>query len=223
MSQGNNSSRVRRAPLVWVASGIAALVLTLGVNGTLSSWTEAILNNTTNSASTGQAVILREALGTTTCLSSDTASNSSTCSTINKYGGTAAPLTPGTDQTVTVTFTNVGAANASSFSLAPGACSQTPAAGSGTPAAADLCTSGDLTVAVSCSPGTTYAAANAWTDLAYAAAAPPTATKSHAASGGDLNAGSSFTCQFTVALASGAGVATQGITVSQPLSWTLSE
>lgn len=206
-----------------VACGVAVAVLALGTSGTLSSWTSAIIGNDTNTAATATAVVLKEASGSTTCISSSTAANSSTCSTINKYGGTGTPMLPGGSQSVDVTFSNTGGANASSFVLAPGACTQTPTAGTGTPTAANLCTNGDLTVAVSCSPGATYASASAWTDLIYAAAAPPTATKTHTASAGDLNVSSSWTCRFTVALSSSAAVADQGIMVSQPLTWTLNK
>ncbi|MBO9524066.1 MAG: hypothetical protein J7518_21220 [Nocardioidaceae bacterium] len=212
----------RRQGLLWASGAIAALVLVLGVNGTFSSWTTAVVGNSQNTVATTQAVILRETSGAVTCTSSDApTTNVSTCATINKYGGTATPLTPGTSQSVDVTFTNLGSANASTFQLAPGACSQTPTAGSGTPAAANVCTSGDLTVAISCLPGSTYAAASAWTDLVYAAAAPPTATKTHTATGGDLNAGASWTCRVTTALPAAASVLAQGVTVSQPLTWTL--
>jgi hypothetical protein len=225
MSRGTRKldHKPRFAPLVWGASAIAALVLTLGVNGTLSSWSQAVITNSTNSAATAQAVILQEAQGATTCLSSASTTNSSTCATINKYGGVAVPLTPGTNQTATVTFTNVGSANASSFVLAPGTCSQSPTAGTGTVPATNLCTSADLTVAVSCSPGSTYSAGSAWTDLVYAAAVPPTATKTHTASAGDLNVSATWTCQFTVALAAAAPVSAQGIVVSQALAWTLNK
>lgn len=198
------------------------MILLLSVNGTFSSWTTAVIGNTQNTVATSQAVILRETSGAVTCASSDApTTNVSTCSTINKYGGTATPLLPGGSQSVDVTFTDLGSANASSFKLAPGACSQVPAAGTGTPAAADLCTSGDLTVSVSCSPGATYVGASAWTDLAYPAAAPPTATKTHTATGGDLNVSASWTCRVVTALSASASVLAQGVTVSQPLTWTL--
>jgi hypothetical protein len=212
------------APLL-ICGALAVAVLALGASGTLSSWTQAIITNDSNNVATATAVVLQEASGSATCVSSSVAANSSTCSTINKYGGTATPLQPGGSQSTTVTFTNVGGANASSFSLAQGAagCSQSPAAGSGTPVAANLCANGDLTVAVSCSPGSTYQSASAWSDLSYAAAAPLTTTKSHAVSSGDLNKGASWTCQFTVALSSNAAVADQGITLSQPLVWTLTK
>lgn len=214
----------RRTGLLWGGGAVAAAVLVLGTSGTLSSWTAAVIENDTNTVATAEAVILSETDGVATCASSDApASNSFTCTTINKYGGTSSPLAPGDDQVVDVTFTNTGAADAASFELAPGACSQTPTAGSGTPATADLCATGELTVAVGCSPGATYVPGSAWSDLTYAAAAPPTATDTHAATAGDLDADATWTCRFTVALASGASVLAQGVTVSQPLTWTLAQ
>lgn len=219
-----------RATALWASGAAAALMLVLGVDGTLSSWTSAVIANSTNTAATATAVILQEtgpaSQGSPVCYSSDgaqTTVNSSTCTTVNTYGGTAAPLTPGGSLTVDVVFKNVGGANASSFQLAPGTCTQTPVAGTGTPTAANVCTNGDLTVAVSCSPGTTYSSASAWPDLAYAAGAPSTTTKAHAASGGDLNAGATWTCRATVALLAAAAVTDQGVTVSQPLTWTLAQ
>jgi hypothetical protein len=225
MARGSRTTQRRRvhgAPLVWGASALAAVALTLASTGTLSSWTQAIINNDTNTVATAQAVILKEANGATTCFSSSSATNSSTCSTINKYGGTASPLLPGAPaQVTTVTFTNIGARNGTSFVLAPGTCTQNPVAGAGPPAVNNVCTNGDLTVDIKCSPGATFVSGSAWSDLNYAAAAPPTATKTHTATAGDLNASASWTCQISVALIASAAVADQGITVSQPLVWTL--
>ncbi len=211
-----------RATVLLLCSGlVAALVLSLGVSGTLSSWTSAAIGNDTNTVATASAVILREVgPGPTTCLSSSGAANSYTCSTINKYGGTGSPLAPGGSQVTDVVFSNVGSAAASTFVLTPGSCSQTPTAGSGTPPAANVCTSGDLTVAISCSNGATYSGGSAWADLVYPAGAPGSipATLTRTAT---LAAGSSFTCRFTVALSASASVLAQGITASQPLTWTL--
>lgn len=205
---------------VWGSSAFAAVVLTLGVSGTLSSWTSAVISNDTNTVATASAVILREVGPSATCLSSSGAANSYTCSTVNKYGGTSSPLAPGGSQVTDVVFSNVGSAAASTFVLTTGACSQTPTAGSGTPPAANVCTSGDLTVAISCSDGSSYSAGSAWVDLVHAASAPGSipGTLTHTAT---LAAGSSFTCRFTVALSASASVLAQGITASQALTWTL--
>ncbi len=213
---------LRPGALLWAGGTVAAGIMVLGVNGSLASWAQAIITNDTNTVATGQAVILREVSGST-CFSSASATNSSTCSTINEYGGTGVPIMPNDSRNIDVVFTNAGGANASTFALTPGSCSQSPTAGSGSPAAANLCTSGDLRVAVSCSPGGTYNAGSAWSDLTYAAAAPSTTPKTHTASSGDLNAGASWTCRFTVSMISTATPTAQGITVSQPLTWTLTQ
>jgi hypothetical protein len=168
-------------------------------------------------------VILKEVgPSAATCLSSSGVGNSYTCSTVNKYGGTASPLGPGGSQVTDVVFSNVGASAASSFVLTTAGCSQTPTAGSGSPAAANVCSNGDLTVAISCSNGATYSAGSAWTDLVQTATAPASipATLTHTAT---LAAGASFTCRFTVALGAAANVLDQGITASQALTWTLNQ
>jgi hypothetical protein len=220
--------RRRFLPLVWAASAFAAVVLVLGVNGTLSAWTSAIVTNDTNTVATANALILKEvgpdgtaAHTSQTCYSSTGSGNTYTCSTINKYGGTTTPLTPGASQTSDVTFTNVGGAEGASFKLQAGACTQTPNANAGaTPPINNLCTAtGELTVAVSCSDGATYTAGSAWTDLKYTAGpAAGINTLTHTAS---LAPNASWTCRFTTALNANASVTDQGITVSQPLTWTL--
>ena len=212
-----------RTSLLWVGGAIAAAVLVLAVNGTLSAWTSAVLTNDTNTVATVSAVILKEVgPSAATCLSSSGLNNSFTCSTVNKYGGTTTPLSPGGNQTVDVVFTNAGASPASSFVLTTGACSQSPIAGSGTPPVANVCTNADLTVAISCSNGATYAAGSAWTDLVQTAAAPSSipATLTHTAT---MAAAAQFTCRFTVVLGGSASVLDQGVTVSQPLTWTLNK
>src|SRR4051812_38564154 len=87
--EGGKDKRRSRTPLVWIGGAFAAGILILGVSGTLSSWTDAIINNTHNTVSSESAVGLLET-GTDQTASCDTAStmtNSMTCSTVNKYGG----------------------------------------------------------------------------------------------------------------------------------------
>lgn len=203
----------------------AAILLSLSVNGTLSDWSTAIIGNSANSTATASAVILQEvgpdgtaAHTQQTCRSSDSPTNASTCATINKYGGTSTPLAPGSSQTTDVTFTNLGAASAASFVLTPGTCSSTPA--TGTPTPSNLCTT-DLTVAISCSSGSSYSAASAWTDLVRSAGTiNGMGTLTHTPG---LASGATATCRFTVALPAGASVLDQGVTVTQPLTWTLNK
>jgi len=206
---------------MWTSGAAAAAILVLGTSGTLSNWTAAVITDNTNSAKTTTAVILTETDGTATCASSDApTTNSSTCTTINKYGGTTALLTPGGTPNVTdVTFSNTGGKNGVEFKVVPGTCSQSPVAAA---LVTNLCTTAaNLTVAVSCSPGATYSLVGAWSDLTYAAGLAPTGTLTHAAAAGDLNAGASWTCRFTVALNAAASVLGQNVTVTQPMTWTL--
>lgn len=204
----------RIAPLVWAGSLIATLLLTLGVNGTLSSWTSAVINNNTNTAATATAVILQETSGAVTCNSSDgtqTPVNSSTCTTINKYGGTTSPMIPGGSQVTVVTFKNVGGLNASKFTLASGTCSSTPTTGTLTPD--NLCaTATDFTIKIECPTGTTI----------YVPGTPNAITNPLTISSG-LAAGASVSCTITAAVPPGASVLAQGVTVTQPLTWTLTQ
>ena len=81
-----------------------------------------------------------------------------------------------------------------------------------------------LTVAVACNTGVTAGTGTAWAaPFPVSATAPGSlaASYSHTAVAGDLNAAASWTCRFTVALAATAPVAAQGITVTQPITWTL--
>lgn len=216
--------RRRVVPLVWTASAVAAVALALGVSGTLSAWTSAVVANDTNTVATAAAVILEEASGASTpCFSSSGTANSSTCTTINTYGGTTAPLSPGQSQQVDVTFSNVGSAGASSFKVVPGTCSQLPAANAvATPPINALCTAtNELTVAVSCSPGTSYASGTAWSDLVSTPVPGSTLpTLTHTPG---MAAGASATCRFSLALNANASVTDQGVVVSQPLTWTLTQ
>src|SRR5438105_1558051 len=103
---------------------------------------------------------------------------------------------------------------APSSSSPPGACTQSPLAGSGSPAVANVCASTDLSVTMSCENGTTYNVADAhWATFAYSGSAGAFASTFTQA--GVLAAGSSATCRFTVALSAAASVLDSGVTVGQ--------
>src|SRR5205085_3296114 len=136
---------------------IAAVVLVLGVSGTLSSWTSALITNDDNSAgATASYLALVETDGTHTCDTTTAPNNTvASCSSINKYGGNST-MSPGDSEVVDVTFTNPGTAAGNTFSYAPGSCSPTNGTGG-----VDLCADGDLTVTVACSTGVSYNAGTA--------------------------------------------------------------
>jgi hypothetical protein len=228
LSTENNTDRSegrRRSGLLWAGGVVAAVVLVLAVNGTLSSWTAAILTNDSNTADSAASVVLKEAGpdsagNPTTCTTSGQASNTYTCSTINKYGNGGVKATgltalkPGDSVSTQVTLTNTGSTDASVFTLTPGLCSSVYNSGSqngNTPAGADdLCT--QLEVAVTCTGSTLTVAATPLTT--FNSSGPYTLTTG-------LASGASATCTFTVSLPGGTPANYSGQTVTQALAWEI--
>jgi len=212
------TKKSRRAAALWGSGAIAAVVLVLGVSGTLSSWTSALITNDNNSAgATAQYLALIETDNTNTCDTTTSPNNTiSACSTINKYGGNST-MSPGDTEVVSVTFTNPGTADGNTFSYAPGSC--TPSNGTG---GIDLCTDGDLTVTVACSTGTSYSALADIAALGQSAAPGSLVTKSwtSAPALGSASA-TAVTCRFTTTLDSSAPPVDAGSQVAQPITWTL--
>lgn len=203
----------RGIAMMWVAGAAAATVVSLGVTGTLSSWTSAVVTNSTNTVATANAVILKETgPGATpvTCQSSDGGvANTYTCDTINKYGGTGTPLLPGSSQSVTVTMSNVGTA-AGSLTLKAAGCTPT---GGITTGSTDAC--GIVQVKAECPAGTVkYPASGTATLTNFAAAAATTVSTS-------LAKDASISCTFTVTLPATASPTYAGQTLTQALTWTL--
>jgi hypothetical protein len=209
----------RRTAAIWGSGAVAATVLVLGVSGTLSSWTSALITNDDNSAgATASYVALVETDGTNTCDTTTQPNNTdSSCSTINKYGGNST-MSPGDTEVVDVTFTNPGTGAGNTFSYAPGACAPTNGAGG-----VDLCTDGDLTVAVSCSTGAAYNAGALVAALGQSAVAPGSLAAKSWTSAPALAAASAsaITCRFTTTLDAASPPADAGSQVSQPVTWTL--
>lgn len=215
----------RRRPTALLAAGAAgSLALALSMTGTLSAFTASI-QNSTNTAATGYLAMketLLDSSGTatsTTCSSNDgtaasVASNSATCSTINKYGGTGGVgLTPGgAAQTTNIRITNTGNVPATAFTLTPGTCTATATGGSvnsGTATSATVCSKVMVTI--------TSGSTTLYTGNAGAMTNTDLLSKLGTSS---LAAGASIPITFSVKLDSSADNTTQGFTVSQPLTWT---
>jgi hypothetical protein len=202
--------RQRFAPLIWISGALAAVLLILGVSGTLSDWTKAIITNDTNTVKAADSLILQESgPNSAVCTSTDGggAGNSFTCSTIDKYGGTATPLAPGADQSVTVTLKNTGTTSGG-LALSPGSC----ASSGGSPTASQsICDVATVTVACTSPSGLDTTSA----PVALSSFADHTVVAS-------LAAGASTDCTFDVALPASASPQIAGQTASQPLVWTLS-
>ncbi|GAA4917772.1 hypothetical protein EV188_101656 [Actinomycetospora succinea] len=219
MPRDNGSPQQRRFVRLIVAAGlVGALFMSLAMTNTFSAFV-ATITNTNDTAATG-SLILQEtgATGTTACNSTDgggVSTNTATCATFNKYGGNTAMLpsnAAGTTNNVTtlVNFKNTGTAAATAFTMGFGPCTQSAAAGAGT--ATDFCsklhvkvTSGATVVQAD-----TVASTLAGTTVNLPAALIPAA-----------NSGSTIPLTFTTYVDVSAGNTYQGLTASQPITWTL--
>ena len=193
--------------LVWLSSAVAALVLSLAVSGTLSSWTQAVVTHNGNTISTGSGNVALRVAETSgpTCNSTDGADNTTTCS-INLFsnlGSTVTNLQPGGVATTTATVTNQGDVAGATLNVAPGSCSGSTA----------LCN--NMLVTMACTGAATKTVTLA------------TLTAFGTADGnltGTLNAAgvNSTVCVFTMTLPLTAPLSTRNQTVSQDVVWTLS-
>ncbi|MGN6781352.1 MAG: hypothetical protein ACTHJH_07615 [Marmoricola sp.] len=208
MTEDEQGSRRRRTPALAVSGAAAAAVLVLGVTGTLSSWTTAIITNDTNTTKAVTAVALTESDGSaTTCAdTSTTADNTATCSSINKYGGTSTPLNPDgvNSHTTTVTLTNVGT-ESGGLTVSGGTCTNN---GGAVGATLKLCNV--LTVTIACPSGT-----QKYTGTLADFAAPGEQAIATLAPGGTA------VCDVTVTLPKDAPSGVSAMDVSQPITWTL--
>jgi hypothetical protein len=184
------------------------LVLCLAVNGTLSSWTQAIVTHNSNTVSTGTGTVALSVDltvgGGSPCVSSAGADNTTTCA-IDLFGngGTAvANLKPGGTATTSVTLTNTGDTAGSTLSFAPGACTGSAA----------LCS--NLLVSMTCT-GAATAVVPAGTMDSFASA-DGNLTGTLSALGVD-----SSVCVFSISLPLTAPPSTSNQTISQDLVWTL--
>ena len=194
--------------VLWVVSAVSALVLCLAVNGTLSSWTQAIVTHDSNTVSTGNGnVALSVDLtvgGGSPCVSSAGADNTTTCA-IDLFGngGTAVTnLQPGGTATTSVTLTNTGDTAGSTLAFAPGACTGSAA----------LCS--NLLVSMTCTGAATKTV-------------PATTMSSFATADSNLTGTlqalgvNSTVCVFAITLPLTAPLSTRNTTLSQDVVWTL--
>lgn len=209
-------SRVSRRAALTVGAGlVASAALTLSMNSTLAAFT-AQITNSVNTTATGNLVMQEvNSGGTVTCNSTDAGTtantintNASICSGINKYGGSTT-LVPGATSTTVVTIKNTGTVPATTFTLAPGACTQSNN-GTVNGSATDLCTQLSLTVSQTVgATAPTTVATGTLTGVAgksYALTTP-------------VAPGQLVTYSFAVTLPAATGNTYQGLAASQPLVW----
>jgi hypothetical protein len=129
-AQPHPESGESRLGVLWICSALSALVQCLAINGTLSSWTQAIVTHT-NTVGTGTGTIALKVAATngSTCTSSDAEANSVDCA-IDLFGDNGTAITnlkPLDTATTIVTLSNVGDSAATNLNMAPGPCSDADA------------------------------------------------------------------------------------------------
>ena len=206
----------RRVGLLWLGGAVSAAVLVLAVNGTLSSWTTAIIDNDQNDVAVSGAVTLVETgPGAVTCDTGTSGTNQVTCSTINKYGGTGTPLDPdsvagGNTQSVTVNLHNTGTVSGD-LVLSSDACVSTAAGGAtgADPSGHPVCS--QVTVAVVCTAPATL----------DTSASPVALSAFTGGTVGTLAADANTDCTFTLTLPAGTSSSYASQVATQALHWTL--
>ena len=209
------AKRLRFAPLAIATGVLGAVLLSVSMSGTLSGFVASITNST-NTTATGSLVMQEQnSTATVTCLSTDAGSNSntintnaSTCSSINKYGGSTTMI-PGQTVTTSIGITNKGTVAANTFTLTPGTCSY---GNNGTVngSATDICSQMTVVIKNTTTAATLYSGTLAGLTSGGAITLPAQA------------AGALTNFSFAVTLPTTAGNTYQGLSVSQPLVWSFS-
>ena len=212
MTKHSAAKTSRRLTLPAIAGGVVGSVaIAASMGASLSGLTASITNSTNTSSSSTLAV--QETSGLAQCNSYD---STTTCDTINKYGGTT--LAPGASKTTTVSFKNAGQTAIGTSTLVPTACSASSAGvtGSTTPttpnsSAGNLCSV--LQVAV-------YKGADSSTTALYSGSLSGFTTTQNL---GALAVNATQAYTFVVTLPGTATTAVQGQSVNQPLTWNFNQ
>jgi hypothetical protein len=203
------AKRIRFAPIAIATGVLAAVLLSATMTGTLSGFA-AQITNSTNTAATGALTMQEQNAGATvTCSSTDggtVSTNTATCSTINKFGGSTTMI-PGQTVTTAVTIKNTGTVTANTFTLTPGATCAQSNSGTANGTATDLCAKLSVVITNTTSNAVVYSGTLAALAGSSAYTLPTVA------------AGGSTGFSFAVTLASSAGNTYQGLQASLPLVW----
>ena len=210
----SRAKRIRLAPMALAAGVLGAVLLSASMSGTLSGFTASIYNST-NTAASG-TLIMQETTTTgtpVTCTSTDGGSistNTATCGTINKFGGSTT-MVPGQTVTTGITIRNAGTSPASTFTLTPGPTCTQGTNGGTNGSATDFCAK--LNVVITSGATTVFSGTAA--TLAGAATSAFTMPPAPAA-------GVSVPFSIAVTLNSTADNRYQGLSGAVPLTWTFS-
>ncbi|RAX44185.1 hypothetical protein DQ354_16555 [Arthrobacter sp. AQ5-06] len=201
------------APIVLLAGLVGTVLLSLSLTGTLSGFVASITNSS-NTAASGSLVMQEQSTGgvPATCLSTDGGSvstNSATCSTINKFGGSTVMVPGGPAVTTAITIKNAGSVAARTFTLTPGTSCTQSLNGAQNGTATDLCAKLNVVI--------TSGATTVFTGTAASLAGAPAAAITMPAAPA---AGVSVPFTIAVTLDTSAGNTYQGLAASLPLTWT---
>ena len=181
-----------------------AAMMTGSVTGPVTSASEKLLDPVGTSSTTTPGIEVSQTTGTTIC-------DTSTCSNANLFGDSSAPLLPGRTRSIAMRFTNTGREAIATRTLVSGNCVTTAsgAIGAATPTGTDtLCDALRLEVFEG-------VVSNGTRLYAGSPAALPTTITLDA-----LAVHASMVYTFRVTLPADADSASQGQTITQPLTWT---
>jgi hypothetical protein len=199
-------------PLV-INAGVSSLILALGMTPTFGAFTASISAGM-NNASSGMIVMQEtNSAGTITCLSTDGGGlllDAASCSSINKFGGETG-MRPGDGAVVVTNIKNVGTVAASSFALTAGPCVQS-AAGPASGSATDFCSK----FAVSITSGSSSIFSGTAATLGSAGGIDVLARLGLP----KVQVGLQIPITVTTTMDASVGNSYQGLTVSQPMTWT---
>lgn len=223
--------RRRLFPLVWLGSAVAAALVVVGVAGSLSGFS-ANITNSSNTVAAGTLTMSETGVsgvgGTSTCDSPDAA-----CS-LDKFGGQTGmvpgtttltgsapsgtiPAGSSTDQNIgVVEIANTGNITASSLTLSGGTCAASSGSG------ANLCGVLDIAVYASATAPTVGTASSYGTQVFYGTGTALSGESGLSVATG-IASGSSEYLTFVVWLDSSTPDADEGLTASEPLTWTLTQ
>ncbi len=219
----------RRAPVATVVSLVVAGGIGLTTMTALGAFNAVITQNGTFAAG---SIVLKETQGANTCYSTGGTNtpfttNSSSCVTIDVFGAPTGQVPGGTATTQSMTFQNVGSANASTFTVGAPTCS---AAGTGSYYGNDtsgFCGHIDVTIGNGASVCYYPAQGSACPALSstYTLATLATATTSTPLTiGAGLAAGATGTVAVKTQLdAANATNADMGLQATQGFTWTLNQ
>jgi hypothetical protein len=220
-----SSARRRRRALTTAAVGVVAIaVVALSTMGALGAFNATI---TQNGTFTTGSIVLKEVGSSNTCYSAGVASgtilggNSYSCTTIDTFGAPTGQVPGGSTTTQTLTFTNVGSTNATTFTATPGTCS---AAGTGTYYGSDtagFCGKVDITIGNGAS--VCYYPAQASACPALSSSNTLAGLTSAMTIGSGLAAGASTTVVVNTKLDSTATNNDQGLEATQGFTFTISQ